>query len=95
MKQPTLTTLNNFQTVDDARNWFSDLVTEYGIGWHPEDLFDTENTPDAELLNHKMLMAFEICNAADVDICEVAMEASREYRWSFGLGVDEKILLEN
>ena len=77
------------ETVEDVIIWFGELVDRFGFCWHPEDLFNADNVPDANALDLKMEQATAICESAGVDICELAMEASRGYRAQFGLGVEE------
>jgi hypothetical protein len=93
MNQLTSTTPDYIKTIKDIHTWFTGMVDIYGIGWHPYYPFDPGITSGAEVLNEKMQKAFEIYDAANVDICLIAMDASQPHRWRFGFGVDGRISL--
>jgi RimJ/RimL family protein N-acetyltransferase len=87
---PPSTIFRDITTLDDVWSWFAEMLADWGLGWHPEDPFDWDETPQYnDLFNKMMDAAYTVCEEADIDICEIAMDVSRPYRHSFGLGIDE------
>ena len=71
------------KTVDDVRDFFEELKQQ-GVNFHPDDNFNNYvnietgqpsfSAAQAAELNDKLDQAFEVCEAADVDIYELCLE---------------------
>lgn len=85
MEQRSIQVKKYIESVDDVREFFADLIVE-GLAIHPEDTFDQCAKPewgisDAMInrLDSILNDCHDVCDKADVDICEVAIEANKYY----------------
>lgn len=81
-----LTRINQVDTISDVRQFLKELTSVFGLGFHPDDLFELElideqsDKIESERLNKLMDKAFEICEREGVEIYGLGMEALEEPR---------------
>lgn len=80
-------------TIEDVQNWLLEIAQEFGFGFHPDNDFSDyilngEELPPgrAAVLDSKLSKAHEICQAAQVDICELGLAALKTaYPYTYAL----------
>ena len=87
-----LTQTLEIDNLDDVRKWFAELNSVFGLSWHPDDPFgfgeEPEEIEEAARLDALMDKAFDVCDAAGVEIYALGLEVNKELRHSFGIGTD-------
>ena len=73
-------------TIEDVQNWLLEITREFGFGFHPDDNFSDYiglSPERAAALDSKLSKAHEICQTAEVDICEIGIVAFKAHNPEF------------
>ena len=72
----------NIKSIEDVREFFKFIGDTFNVLYHPEDRWEDYDLglPEDEIqqLNDAVDMCWEIADAADEDLCEIAMEVYTE-----------------
>lgn len=89
-----VTKTTDINNLNDVCQFFSELTHVFGLGWHPDDSFDTlDEIPggveESARIKSLMRRSFEVCEITGIeDPYELAYASTRKIRASYGIGTE-------